>query len=1653
MLRKESRSILLVAIMVFSLVAMSAAAIPVAASSSDTVTTSSDSGDSQTWTESDSGGYVAEGTSENSSVEVIFGPESYTGISSGTGQGEYGVPQRVGGRVVDENGDGLEDAEVTLQPTSLSSGNIWSVTETTNENGYWSVDDINNDDYMMVVEHGDYETFSTTVNISDGYLNNYVEMTPSGGTVHEENPDAAYVASDVTIHQFNPDANEGSIIQLSAQPESGANASMLVEVLEPLDETNISHLNVYQDGKQQMQIQPDRDPEVGGFAIKSDGIDSYTTINVEAVPKETERTFDIEAVDQSSGDPISGAEVDVIENDGNIKTYTTDSSGVATVTTTTVTPSVIIDHDDYMVDSATVDARLASSGGYTFQLQSLSGLSKDSISVSGQVLGDTGDSWEPIQNAQIEVTETSSDGFGYGVSDSNGNFDFTSYVGDGNEVAVTVSASGYETRTFYRTATTSGVDLGEVHLEVSEGEMEYVSDGEGTIYSEPLNGGNRTPLSGATVEIRDGQSEFDTVTTDSNGDFTFSGYAKSGTLTFYVDADDHYGQVVQADVGPAMDIGDVNLVDYSSPPKTPVEIGGNVSSSPVGQSDNADLSEFNVTVYNSTYGEIGNVSVTNGPSWTFTGETVGSEVILEFEADGHGTETVRTHVGDTNVDVTLDQYTSRERQTDFTASGSVVDETGTALGSGIGVDVYEADGTFMETVTTDSNGVYTVDNSTYSDKLVFETSPSGYSTASESAPVSSSMSVGDLTVTNFDGSTNPNATSTLNVDGYVFDENGDPVSNTNVDILGSDGTAIGSTTTNSSGYYSDTYSSVSSSFVVAQAYNGHSTNTSDPVTLADTTTEKSVSMDVTVHNLDDSVNRNPGQTDVTLSGQVTDNSTSSGIEEAEVVVYEQDGNQVASTTTDNNGDYTVNVSTYGDSLYTEVGADGYFNSSDVFGVASSVTKNFALDPQEGRLDDTVSYNVAGTAVVCPASNPDCTDPARVSNANVTITDVDDQVIAEFTTGSSGSFSYNGETDSSAVQVTVEKGDYQPAIGVADVASGGKNFKEMVLLADSGMPTENPQSFTLNGTVEGATAFSGDSEVLQGATVEVVDAYGNNLGTTTTASDGTFSFSNSTDAPSLWVKYSHENYSNEERVYFMEDDRDIDAGTVTLESLYDSGEVDTFGLTGQVVSSPPATPDSDTLVAVEGAFVRVHEGDEIIALGRTDASGEFDLQGLSSRAGVVQVSIERSGYATKTETVAPSDGETMKMGEVELDNIEGTENASDVTLNGMLIEENPFSTENDTAIEDATVELFANGQKIDSYYVRNGYFEVSGAVYGSGVEMRVTSDNHTDIRRTYDVGDHENLEVRMVPDSFDTGEGGEVNFGDIFDDWNRVEICDTTIDPSPSEDGEQYLNFGSDEVRILEDEVVVVDHETGGEDHYAYPAAGTIDLEYEDATLTIGDGTVEVDGCGYVAFDPSDPSFDLPGGATVGFESDTIYVGVPTKVNVVGLVDEYLAGTVGKEAVPKFRVSPTTGRTTVEVTEYVRQNANRFGATVIEFTVDNDDGKVKMELGNLDAGREYQVFQDGEEWQTVEADEDGTIEFQKTSGWSEHEFTVVAQSADDGPAGGGTDEGRVPVIGDAPSSPILIALLAVLLLAAAGGYYWYRRREEENVEVEGPNAAD
>ncbi|MEO7715843.1 MAG: SdrD B-like domain-containing protein [Capsulimonas sp.] len=630
-------------------------------------------------------------------------------------------------------------------------------------------------------------------------------------------------------------------------------------------------------------------------------------------------------------------------------------------------------------------------------------------------------------------------------------------------------------------------------------------------------------LSGITVTLKDADGKIvATATSDANGAYAFTGITigsytvtapdtasgdtleTAGSLPVTVTANH---ESPNNNFGYLLPVGSLSGTLYVDGNKNSAFEGGE-----------ATLSGITVTLKDANGGVVATTTTGSNGAYSFTGLTIGSyTVTAPATAAGDNLETA----GSLSVTVTADKDAPNNNFGYIlpvgTLSGTLyVDanknstlNTGEAGLSGITVNLLDGSGAIVATTTTGSDGTYSFASLTIGSYTVAAPATAGDDTLETAATLSVTVTADKDAPNNNFGYVLPvgSVSGTLFVDGDkdgAFDNGEATLNGITVNLLDANGATVASTTTNSSGYYSFTG-------LASAAY-----TVSAPAAAGGYALETSQTLPVTVVG-----NQNDGDNDFgyikpvgSLSGVFyLDGDKDSQYDAGEalfpgvtVTLKDASGSIVATTTTDSDGAYSFTGLTVGS--YT-VSAPGVV-SGDL--LETSANLNVTVTANHDTPNNNFGYivplgSLSGTLYLDANKNSTLnTGEAGISGLTVNLVDASGAIVATTTTGSDGTYSFAGivagsytvTAPSASGTATLETSGSLNVTVSANQNSGNNNFGYVLPALGSLSGTLYVDGNKNSGLDNGETGLSG-------LTVNLLDAAGNIIATTTTGSNGTYSF--------------------------------------------------------------------------------------------------------------------------------------------------------------------------------------------------------------------------------------------------------------------------------------------------------------------------------------------------------------------------------------------------------------------------------------------------------------------------------------------------------------------------------------------------------------------
>ncbi len=425
----------------------------------------------------------------------------------------------------------------------------------------------------------------------------------------------------------------------------------------------------------------------------------------------------------------------------------------------------------------------------------------------------------------------------------------------------------------------------------------------------------------ASLQLKNssGTSVGSTTYTDNSGYYTITN-VPNGTYTIYVSASGYADATMSSFT---VSNSNVSSRDYTLSRNTGYTVSGRVMSGSSSSNPGSPLAA-SVSVYNSSNQQIGN-TVTADSSGYFTINNVpsGSGYTLRASYSGYNNYTSNTFTLSSSSS-SNDIYMTSSYGTTGGPSGSGVITgrvtlNGSAVSSGTSVYIRGTNTGYSETAYTDSSGNYTTSSLQY-DSYTITVTYQGYT---RSIPNSSFYNY--LSSNNNIEVTSSSGYGSGQIYGQVqgYSNSGYYYSNLRVNVYSSGGLQQYSTQVDSNGYYSIPYNTLSSGSYTVRCvdYNGSAISTDYPVTVD------------SYYGTSQAVNIYLGQGGYynTISGRVVQLGTSSGISGVYLTFRDSNGVNCGTTTSGNDGLFTLPLPTYTTNGYYIIEASGnYRGTKDVY---------------------------------------------------------------------------------------------------------------------------------------------------------------------------------------------------------------------------------------------------------------------------------------------------------------------------------------------------------------------------------------------------------------------------------------------------------------------------------------------------------------------------------------------------------------------------------------------------------------------------------------------------------------------------------------------------------------------------------------------------
>ena len=823
---------------------------------------------------------------------------------------------------------------------------------------------------------------------------------------------------------------------------------------------------------------------------------------------------------------------------------------------------------------------------------------KASISVkhrlSGKVYYDANDSSsytdgeEGFKDITVELLRPDGSVVATTTTDADGNYSFTRLAAGDYTVKVTKAGAIADLTQTEDPDATKDSTSGTVTLNAGNPVQENINFGyvkkhaiSGTVYldqnRDKAKDGGDIAQSGVTVKLVDASGAVvATTTTDADGNYSFTGL-NDGTYTVQVDKTGPLASTEQTEDPSGNGDSRSQAITFtrSDPDVTNVNFGYaedyTVSGTVYYDKDRSEtlnngepgfggvtvnlLDEAGATVATTTTKADGTYSFAKLPAGKYTVKVEPSDLLkkLEQTEDPDGTKDHTSGVVQVNHDNPSVQNVNFGYATNYTIKGTIYRdadrseslEDGEKLYQGVTVDLLDASGNVVATTTTDAHGAYAFTNleeGTYKvrvrkegpiadlvqteDPDATKDNTSGDITLELNDPIKENVNFGYISDNSISGTIyrDDNRSNSLNGGEAGYPEQ-------TVQLLDKDGQVIKTTKTDANGNYSfdnlpdGTYSvkvvkdGALTDLEQTEDPDGAKDSASEPITLdEDNPTKKNVNFGYVP--------------DYFIKGTIYRDGNRSGALDTDEKLYEgvtvnlvdADGNVVATTTTDEKGNYSFDklpAGTYSVKVVKDGPIAGLEQTGDPDATKDNSSEPITLNNDNPSTTDVnfgyiADNSLSGTVYRDDSRNgdQDGTEPGY-SGVTVQLLDASGNVVTTTTTDANGTYSFSKLPDGTYSVKVVKDGELADTEQTEDPDATKDNASEPVTLGEDN-PTKDHIDFGYvpDYSIHGLVYRDGDRDEKHGATekgyanqtVELRDKDGKVVATTTTDENGAYSFS-------------------------------------------------------------------------------------------------------------------------------------------------------------------------------------------------------------------------------------------------------------------------------------------------------------------------------------------------------------------------------------------------------------------------------------------------------------------------------------------------------------------------------------------------------------------
>ena len=910
------------------------------------------------------------------------------------------------------------------------------------------------------------------------------------------------------------------------------------------------------------------------------------------------------------------------------------------------------------------------------------------------------------------------------TTDADGNYSFTRLAAGDYTVKVTKAGAIADLTQTEDPDATKDSTSGTVTLNAGNPVQENINFGyvkkhsiSGTVYldqnRDKTKDGGDIAQSGVTVKLVDGSGAVvATTTTDADGNYSFTGL-NDGTYTVQVDKTGPLASTEQTEDPSGNGDSRSQAITFtrSDPDVTNVNFGYaedyTVSGTVYYDKDRSEtlnngepgfggvtvnlLDEAGATVATTTTKADGTYSFAKLPAGKYTVKVEPSDLLkkLEQTEDPDGTKDHTSGVVQVNHDNPSVQNVNFGYATNYTIKGTIYRdadrseslEDGEKLYQGVTVDLLDASGNVVATTTTDAHGAYAFTNleeGTYKVRvrkegpiadLVQTEDPdgtkdntSGDITLELNDPIKENVNFGYISNNSISGTVyrDDNRSNSLNGGEAGYPEQ-------TVQLLDKDGLVIATTKTDANGNYSfdnlpdGTYSvkvvkdGALTDLEQTEDPDGTKDSASEPIVLnEDNPTKKNVNFGYVP--------------DYFIKGTIYRDGNRSGALDTDEKLYEgvtvnlvdADGNVVATTTTDEKGNYSFEKLPAG-TYSVKVVQDGPIASLEQTGDPDA-TKDNSSEPitlnndNPSKTDVNFGYvnnnSLSGTVYRDDSRNgdQDGTEPGY-SGVTVQLLDKDGNVVGTTTTDKDGKYSFSKLPDGTYSVKVVKDGELADTEQTEDPDANKDNASEPVTLGEDNPSKDNIDfGYVPDYSIHGLVYRDGDRDETHGATekgyanqtVELRDKDGKVVATTTTDENGAYSFEK-LPAGNYTVKVVKDGALTDlDQTEDPDSTKDSTSGVISLgndhrtETDVNFGYIANNSINGTIYRDGDRDgKKGDTEGRYSGVTVQLLDKDgKVIATTTTDKDGKYSFEHLPD--GTYSVKVVKDGALTDTDQTGDPD---------------------------------------------------------------------------------------------------------------------------------------------------------------------------------------------------------------------------------------------------------------------------------------------------------------------------------------------------------------------------------------------------------------------------------